>query len=149
MITFLKAKESKVKKRKHLIPIKKTGLNFGSNKIYIYFAFIIIFIIIMQLIIYFLLYDRAIQVTNMIKLYSSIAETWENYGSITTLVIELVTWNGEVKFWEQKKDPLEEYNVFKKRIEEVIIPTFAESVTYNLGNYTETHKKFINVRKYN
>ena len=143
LLTFLKAKESKLKKRKHLIPIKSSGLTFGSNRIYSLLALVIILIIIMQLIIYFLLNSKATQLTNMTKLYANNVEAWVNYASMATMIIELVSWNNDVKFWEE--DSLEAYDTFKKRLEDVIIPGFAESLDYDLANYTKSYQDLINV----
>lgn len=137
LITFFQAKSHKSNKRNEKIKVIPNGLNFGGKNIMVSMAILGILYIVVELIIYILLALRGRQVTQFIKLYSNSVDYWISFTTLHSIVMNLLTWNGKAKFWE--RHPLEAYSKVKARIENIIVPTFEESVYYNLGNYTTTH----------
>ena len=89
---------------------------------------------------YLLLYSRANQTSNLMKLFILGDATYCTFYAAGAAWYETIIFNNTVPGW-RGKTTLEMYEDFGRTIDTMIIPNYTRALSYDLGNYTKEFRE--------
>ena len=126
-------------RRKARLKVTYNGLNFGLASLGLKLAAILAFLMLIQIIYYFVWKPGVQRSINLMDVFILGIETWNSFFSLHSSWLSTIVYNNTLPYWAGKTS-LEVFDHFKNHVRENLIANYSRAVEYDLGNYT---KKFV------
>ena len=116
-----------------------SGNYFGFVRVFVIVGAFILLLAGSQTFLYLFLAPKAQRVLDLTKVYILGVESWNAIYILHNAFFETLLWNNTLNMWGSG-DSLSVYMKQRKYFKEKIIANFTDSLTYDLGNFTDSYR---------